>query len=73
MRFLVDQNLSHRLCIHLAVAGHDAIHVSAVSLHEADDLEVLEYPARERRIIISSDTASAHSSRPADRASRPWC
>lgn len=56
MRFLVDQNVSHRLCPELQAAGHDVVHVQAVSLHDVDDIEVLEFAARERRIIITSDT-----------------
>jgi predicted nuclease of predicted toxin-antitoxin system len=40
----------------LQAAGHDVVHVQAVSLHDVDDIEVLEFAARERRIIITSDT-----------------
>lgn len=56
MRFLVDQNVSHRVCPELQAAGHDVVHVQTVSLHDVDDVEVLEFAARDRRIIITSDT-----------------
>ena len=38
------------------MAGHDVVHVQSVSLDRADDAQILEYAAQERRIIISSDT-----------------
>ncbi|WP_019877806.1 DUF5615 family PIN-like protein [Sporichthya polymorpha] len=56
MRFLVDQNLSSAICQPLALAGHDVVHVQSVSLDRADDAQILEYAAQERRMIISSDT-----------------
>lgn len=56
MRSFVEQNVSHRLCPELQAAGHDVAHVRAVSLHDGDDIEVFEFAARERRIIITSDT-----------------
>jgi len=56
LRFLVDHNLSHRVCPELQAAGHDVVHVQAVALHDVDDVEVLEFAVRERRIIVTSDT-----------------
>jgi predicted nuclease of predicted toxin-antitoxin system len=56
LRFLVDQNISPRIFPLLEAAGHDVVHVQAVSLHEVDDIQVLEYAARDGRVIISSDT-----------------
>ena len=56
MRFLVDQNLAFAICQPLASVGHDVVHAQSVSLDRADDAEILEYAARERRVIISSDT-----------------
>lgn len=53
MRFLVDHNASFRICAVLRAAGHDAVHVQAVTLHSVDDLVVLDFAARERRIIIN--------------------
>lgn len=56
MRFLVDHNVSFRICPELKAAGHDAMHVQAVSLHDVDDIQVLDFAARERRVIITADT-----------------
>jgi predicted nuclease of predicted toxin-antitoxin system len=56
LRFLVDQNVSHRVCPELQAAGHDVVHVQAVALHDVDDVQVFEFAARDRRIIITSDT-----------------
>lgn len=56
MRLLVDQNIPQRVCQHLTMAGHDVVHVQEVSLDRADDAEILEYAARDHRIVVSSDT-----------------
>ncbi len=56
MRFLLDKNLSFRLCSELQEHGHDAVHVDDLHLQRADDRETLDRARRDRRIIISSDT-----------------
>jgi predicted nuclease of predicted toxin-antitoxin system len=42
VKFLVDQNLSTRLCTHLDDAGHEAVHVEELALSMAEDVEILE-------------------------------
>jgi predicted nuclease of predicted toxin-antitoxin system len=37
-------------------AGHDAVHVFDVGMHQASDDEVVEYAAEQHQIIVSSDT-----------------
>lgn len=55
MRFLVDENLSPRVCAHLNRAGHDAVHVRDEGLRSAPDSEVLTRAAADRRIVITAD------------------
>ena len=48
MRFLLDENVSHRVCPHLKAAGHDAVHVAEIGLTSADDQVILGRARRER-------------------------
>jgi hypothetical protein len=32
VKFLIDNNISHRICPHLEAAGDEAVHVEALSL-----------------------------------------
>ena len=36
MRFLLDENVSYRVCPHLKAVGHDAVHVSEIGLTSTD-------------------------------------
>jgi len=56
VKFLVDQNLSTRLCTYLDDAGHEAVHVEELSLSMAEDVEILERARTDASVIISSDT-----------------
>ena len=56
MRFLVDNNISHRICPYLEAGGHEAVHVAALSMAEADDIEILEHARRTQAVVVSSDT-----------------
>ncbi|HEY3832402.1 MAG TPA: DUF5615 family PIN-like protein [Acidimicrobiia bacterium] len=53
---MVDANLSPRVAAMLRNAGHDAVHVFDVGMHQASDDEVVEYAAEQHQIIVSSDT-----------------
>jgi predicted nuclease of predicted toxin-antitoxin system len=56
VRFLVDNALSPVVSELLNAAGHDAIHVRDRGLAEAQDPEIFELAAAERRVIVSADT-----------------
>ena len=42
MRFLLDENVSHRVCPYLKTAGHDAVHVADIGLTSTDDQVILD-------------------------------
>lgn len=56
MKFLVDQNVSYRLCGFLRAAGHDATHVGDLNLGTADDQVIMECARSDGRVILSADT-----------------
>jgi predicted nuclease of predicted toxin-antitoxin system len=56
MRFLVDANLSPRLCDILTAAGHDAVHVLHLDLLNADDPTILARAKADERIVITADS-----------------
>ena len=55
MRFLLDENVSYRVCAHLKATGHDAVHVGEIGLTSTDDLVILERARHEDRVLISAD------------------
>ena len=55
MRFLLDENVSYRVCPHLKAAGHDAVHVSEIGLTSTDDQVILDRALDEDRVLISGD------------------
>jgi predicted nuclease of predicted toxin-antitoxin system len=55
MRFLVDENLSPRVCDHLNRAGHEAVHVRDEGLRGAPDSQVLARAAADGRILLTAD------------------
>jgi predicted nuclease of predicted toxin-antitoxin system len=56
VRFLLDNNVSYRLCPLLEAAGHEAVHVGSLSMAEAEDIDILEHARSTASVIISSDT-----------------
>ena len=55
MRFLLDQNLSHRLRDLLADIYPEIVHVRDVGLHAADDGTVWRYAEQNGLTIVSKD------------------
>ncbi|MGQ0775892.1 MAG: DUF5615 family PIN-like protein [Pseudonocardiales bacterium] len=56
MRFLVDKNISCRLCALLDDAGHEAAHVDQFSLGAAEDVEIADFARSGEWVVVSSDT-----------------
>jgi predicted nuclease of predicted toxin-antitoxin system len=56
MRFLVDQNLSHKVAEVLRGAGHDVVHTSEVELSMASDQAIADLAVTEDRVVVSADT-----------------
>lgn len=55
MRFLVDENVSHRICPALVAAGHDAVHVSEIGLASTADEMIVARAVSEDRVVVSCD------------------
>lgn len=55
MRFLLDENLSPRVCDLLISAGHDATHVRDHGLTGAKDRRVLAGAAADGRVLVTAD------------------
>lgn len=56
MKFLIDKNVSYRICPHLEAAGHEAAHVDSLALAAAEDVEILEHARADAAVIVSADT-----------------
>jgi predicted nuclease of predicted toxin-antitoxin system len=55
MRFLLDENVSFRVCAPLKAAGHDAVHVGEIGLTSTDDLVIMERARDEDRVLVTGD------------------
>ena len=55
MKFLLDENVSYRVCPHLKPAGHDAVHVGEIGLTSTDDQMILGRARDQDRVLVSSD------------------
>jgi predicted nuclease of predicted toxin-antitoxin system len=55
MRFLLDENVSYRVCPPPKAAGHDAVHVGEIGLASTDDQVILDRARSQDRVLISSD------------------
>lgn len=54
-RILLDQGLPFTAATILREGGWDAVHVRELGMNDAADSEILEYAARESRVIITLD------------------
>ena len=73
MKFLVDANLSPRLCDKLGALGHDAVHAWSLGLGSAPDEVLLEQARSEDRVLISADSDLGPSWRPPGPRRLRWC
>ncbi len=60
MKFLLDQGLARSTIEHLALRGHETVHVLDLGLEQADDADIIAHAMAERRIIVTLD-ADFHS------------
>jgi len=54
-RVLLDQGLAATAALILRQDAWDAVHVREIAMHEATDMEILDYAARESRVVITLD------------------
>jgi predicted nuclease of predicted toxin-antitoxin system len=54
-RVLLDQGLPAKVAIILRTAGWDAVHVREIAMSEADDVDILEFAARDSRVAVTLD------------------
>lgn len=55
MKFLIDMPLSPALSHWLTEIGHDAVHASAIGLHDASDIEIIDRARLETRTVVTAD------------------
>jgi predicted nuclease of predicted toxin-antitoxin system len=55
VRFLIDENLSPKICSRLNAVGHEAHHVREVGLAGAPDFQVLARAAEDGCVLITAD------------------
>jgi predicted nuclease of predicted toxin-antitoxin system len=55
VRFLIDENLSPRICALLITGGHHATHIRDHGMASASDPQVLAKAAAERLTLITAD------------------
>ena len=55
MRFLIDENLSPRICALLTAGGHHATHIRDYGMASASDQQVIAKAAAEGRTLITAD------------------
>lgn len=55
MRFLADAGISPRTVVFLNQLGHDAVHVRALGLHRASDIELVAHAMAQARVVLTFD------------------
>lgn len=71
MRFLLDENLSPRICVLVSGRGHEAVHVRDLGLTSAADREVLARAAADGLILVTADRGDFGRELAATRATEP--
>ena len=71
MKFLIDNQLPPKLAQWITTQGYDVAHVQDIGLADAPDIEILEFAANNRYVLVSKDEDFLHLSltrrgRPAD-------
>ena len=59
MRFLIDENLSPRICTFLIAGGHYATHIRDHGMASASDLRVLAKAAADGLTLITADRGTS--------------
>jgi predicted nuclease of predicted toxin-antitoxin system len=54
-RILLDQGLPGTASAILRDLGYDALHVREIGMRDADDSEILDYAARDSRVVVTLD------------------
>jgi predicted nuclease of predicted toxin-antitoxin system len=54
-RIVLDQGVPATALTLLREAGWDVVHVREIEMHKAGDSEILDYAARESRVVITLD------------------
>jgi predicted nuclease of predicted toxin-antitoxin system len=62
-RIVLDQGLPATAVMILREGGWDAVHAREIQMHEATDIEILDYAARESRVLITLGSRLSSDSR----------
>lgn len=60
MKFLIDNQLPPKLAQWITTQGYDVAHVQDIGLADAPDIEILEFAANNRYVLVSKDEDFLH-------------
>ena len=60
MKFLIDSQMPPRLARWITERGHEGAHVQDIGLADAPDIEILEFAANNRYVLVSKDEDFLH-------------
>ncbi|MHB1768389.1 MAG: DUF5615 family PIN-like protein [Phycisphaerae bacterium] len=60
MKFLIDNQLSPKLAQWITAQGYDSAHLQDIGLADAPDIEILEFAAANRYVLVSKDEDFLH-------------
>ncbi|MGC8540265.1 MAG: DUF5615 family PIN-like protein [Phycisphaerae bacterium] len=55
MKFLIDNQLSPKLAQWITAQGYDSAHLQDIGLADAPDIEILEFAAANRYVLVSKN------------------